>query len=238
MGRNVIYTALLEEPWSFITHGIILVWLNRLFSPELSQLYLILLVIEIAAWMISKFGVAEIFLFNAVSGNSLRSFQIALVYWAGFLVASSVIAVLLQFAANFDIAALIQRMSGTIFGSVEQPLLASNPLVTLAVGSFFVGTLETRSLIAHPLALLKHMFKLDLRLGDPKTWAVLAVVGFIGVTVHLQVKQVTDNVALITTFLFWIVSAVMIIRQKESEGAVYAHWVNNLVALGSKIFGR
>ena len=65
--------------------------------------------------------------------------------------------------------------------------------------------------------------------GEGKVFAMFVLVSVIFVWYHSNAKGVVDNVSLLITFIFSMISLEMIRRTKEMESATYLHIFNNLL---------
>jgi hypothetical protein len=239
MAENVgIIKAFLQEPWSYITFGLLLALLWNTFDRNLAGMYFILLIVDAVYYLVSKMSPnSKLISFNSVSGNSVRAFLTALVAFGAFIGLGYF---LLSLMPGGTLQSLWQLLKESAVGAVN-PIWQDNRFVTFLVGSIIIPYIETKALIAVPLQFFGRVWNVDLKLSSLKVWVLFAVVVAVGVIFHWQAKGVSNSISLALTGLFWLVSCILIVRgenkmnQKETESAVYLHMINNGWALRSLI---
>jgi len=215
--------AFLEEPHTYFLLGIVLAFLWQTFSVELAGVYFILLVSGGFAWANLKTKLN----FNSVSGNTPNAILLAVVAFIAFIAISFLAINVLQSAAELEGQSLQERIGATVIGAAQDPILKESKLAVFLIGALLIPIIETKVLIARLMEVLARIFHVSLNLGDFKTWVLFAVVAGVGVVFHFQAKGITDGIALMLTFIFWMISSWLIVKTRESESAVYLHIINN-----------
>lgn len=226
-----IVTAFLEEPHTYFFLGVLLAFFWQTVGQGLAGLYFILL----AADAFSLLTFQPKLNFNSISGNTPQALGTALVALIVFLGLAWLLVSTLQAASNLDIGQIFLRIRSAIFGAAAPPLLENNRYAIFIIGTFLIPTIETKSLISRLMEILAKIFKIPLELRSLQTWILFLIVSAIGVIFHFQAKGVgateKDTIALMLTFLFWMVSCFLIVKTRESESAVYLHMMNNGLTL-------
>ncbi|MAG61799.1 hypothetical protein CMI43_03220 [Candidatus Pacearchaeota archaeon] len=117
-----------------------------------------------------------------------------------------------------------------------EPVLAKNPLITLFAFGVIIATIETRFLARIAEALGKFT-NIDITKINIKSIALFVLVSLIFVWYHFNAKGVNANVALFLTFIFAMISLILISRFKEIESATYLHVFNNTLFILPQIQG-
>ena len=123
-----------------------------------------------------------------------------------------------------------------------QQIFAKSAFLTILTFGVVIASIETRFL-GNLYESLANVFKVNLDSGtafgifptDKKVIALTVIISALFVAYHFNAKGVTNNVALLITFLFAFVSLEMIRRTKEMESATYLHVFNNLLFIVPKV---
>jgi len=173
--------------------------------------------------------------------NKLKSVMVGLMLWIGSLIGTSIIARILNFfipSIGFgkttftmvlqSVVNVQQSMSSMIF-SEALPLAGNIILTMVAIGvffpineTFFAGVLYEK---------LKE--KIGTRFGKVGIKSIAAI-GFIGVMFvlyHIGAKGISDRLALLSVFVFFFLTIVAIIYERQMLGSIFGHMINNMVAL-------
>ena len=124
-----------------------------------------------------------------------------------------------------------------IVPQAAQPIFAGNTLLTIFAFGLVIAAIETRFL-GRMMEGLAKIFNVNLtqerpflffKIPSTKVLALFTILSALFVAYHLNAKGVTNNVALMITFIFAFVSLEMIRRSQELESATYLHVINNIL---------
>ena len=118
--------------------------------------------------------------------------------------------------------------------SAEKPIFADSKILTYFQFGLVIPIIETRMLI-RLLEYLTRSFNVPLTKFSIQLGGVYIFLGWLFVILHSNVKGVEDNVALLMTFIFAIVTFELARRFKEMEAATDLHIINNVVFIANKI---
>jgi len=179
----------------------------------------------------------------------------------GQSVTAALVAFIIFFAVTFGVTAFLQGsafLQGTIgsegvvqsimrhgfaaTGLSAEPIFAGSKVLTYYFFGLVIPFIETRFLIR----LMEFMTtKLSISLGGISIGLIMVyiVIGTAFVWLHVNVKGVQDNVALLMTFIFAIITfelarwgyKVRSVINREMEAATYLHVINNFTFIANKI---
>ena len=126
--------------------------------------------------------------------------------------------------------------------SAEQPIFADSKFLTYYYFGLVIPFVETRFII-RLMEYLSTSFKATLAKFNLKLLFIYIIVAGLFMWLHVNVKGVEDNVALLMTFIFAIVTfelarwgwKVRNVIQREMEAATYLHVINNVTFIANKI---
>lgn len=116
------------------------------------------------------------------------------------------------------------------FFSQNTPALTENAFISLIVWGVLIPVVET----AFFFGVLFEFFidKMKVAVGwNARTIAVMLIIGGIFTLFHLTAKGITNNSALLVTFLFAIASLVLVVQFRQTIEAKILHVAANTVAL-------
>lgn len=122
----------------------------------------------------------------------------------------------------------ILNIVGTTFS--QAPVFAGSNFLSLLSWGVLIPYVETTAL-AVAFIWLAHWAKIDLR--NPLSRGVAAVIIFISFAVtafHYSAKGITNNPALVATFIFFFISLALIVYFKEVKQAITLHIISNTLA--------
>ncbi len=140
------------------------------------------------------------------------------------------------------------RIGNFAVGAKSQPIFSQSAILTIFTFGILIAAVETR-MLGRAMEWLSVIFKVNLD-GSPikifgiailpniKVLAIFFLLSGLFVWYHADAKGVTNNVALMLTFVFAFISLEIIRRTKELEAATYLHMFNNLLYIIPAVQGR
>lgn len=233
------FTRLTKEPAVFLLIFISLLLIKLTFDKELGTE-----IITIYATML--LGDFILFGFNSevrsVSGNSAQS----LLYAGAGLLGLFVLYQVVQFffrQSVLPVEASTQQLSQSIFQTVYQSTITFSGqqidfskfyYVKFYLFGFLIPIMETRA-IGRIYGAVANLTNININnLRSLKNWALISLVSILFMYFHLKVRGANNNLDLAMTFLFAVVSLVLVSKFRELESANYLHigWNSLALALG------
>lgn len=198
-------------------------WLNPGDNPvfkDLATIYGIFIIIDYMIF--DQYGKSLKYQMNPISGNSLQSIFYSFLAVALFLGISYISAFVLQAAqplleGNFIVSYL------KIFAQLT-PKLIGGSFLTYVAWVIVVPIVETRLFFGRLYDLLGigSGNRVD-KLNDTVTWAKIVIISLAFTYFHLKVRGFSNNVGLMGTFFFAVISLGLVIITKELEPARNFH---------------
>lgn len=173
---------------------------------------------------------------NGVSGNTPKAVITAIMATVGTAVLIMLAASLINVVQQLDLGWLFDKLGGSVFASENRLIFEGNPIFLFITGAVLVPIAETALFFGRLPEVLASMFRVDFKLDSGKMWVLAAIVSGIFVFYHFNVKGITDNISLIGTFVFAMVSMGLVMAFKELEPAVYLHNFWNGIILAKRLF--
>lgn len=187
---------------------------------------------------------------NQVPDNLTKSLGAAFFAFVIFFFVTLGVTFMLQstafFQGNIQSTNALQSIMRHGFAStglpVDSPIFADSKFLTYFFYGLVIPFVETRFII-RLMEFLAQSFNAELKRINIKLIMIYIVVGGLFVWLHLNVKGVEDNVALLMTFIFAIITfelarigwKVRSLVEREMESATYLHVINNMVFIANKI---
>jgi membrane protease YdiL (CAAX protease family) len=225
-----------REHWWYIVLVMTLGFLWLTFNQQIASIYLIFLIADY--FVLDKYASKLRFHTSNIIGNSLSALTYAVVAYIIFMGVSIIgtltFQALLQFKTQLGstfINEVLSRYAATT------PLLAENKYLTLLSWGVIVPIIETKLFFGRLFELCADFVGASLtNFRDYKTWFVMIFVSVLFMLFHIQAKGVTDNVALMMTFLFAMISMLLVMWTQELEAAIELHIINNSVTVWNILF--
>lgn len=230
---------LTSEPAVFLLIFISLLLFRLTFNKELATdiitIFGFMLAGDFILWSIGS----EV---QSVSGNSAE----ALLWAGGSLV---VLFLLYQFVniifrqSILPISASEAQLSQSVFQTVYQSMINFSGVtidfskfaaIKMYLFGFIIPLIETR-VIARIYGMLGSLTNINIsNFRDPRNLGLIALISFLFMWFHLQVRGINNNIDLLMTFLFGVVSLFLIGKFREIESAAELHvgWNSLALALG------
>lgn len=178
---------------------------------------------------------------NQVQGNSAQSLLYAGIAFVIFTGLYSVVGFLFR-QSVLPITATEAQLSQTVFQSIFGGLVKQSGIdfsqltgVKYLLFGIIIPLIETIVIVRlyDFLAWVGNVTITNLK--DPKNWAIIIGVSYLFMFFHLKVRGINNNIDLAMTFLFAIMTLLLVSKIKEFESANYLHIGTNMSAL---IYGR
>jgi len=197
------------------------------FEPKVSYVYLGMALI---AWMMYSNVVSrKIFSIPPLKKPSTTWSSGILYGLVGFVVFIFITPVVLGFAgqAGYTPNSVLELMSS---GFSTQPVLEQSKYTSFAVWGVLIPYIQT---LFFPVILMltlanKYHYSLTSLKGQ---LTLMTLIGIIAVFFHLTAKGITNNAALITTFIFFFINTYLVIKFREKIQAAVMHIVGNSIAI-------
>lgn len=118
--------------------------------------------------------------------------------------------------------------------AASNPVFAASTFLTIIAFGILIPRIET-TLWARLLEWFAHMFKVSLAKFSFGVIVILIALGGLAVLLHTQAKGVTNSPVLLSVFIFFVYSCVLIIVYKETFQAVFMHMVSNTLSILSTV---
>ena len=114
--------------------------------------------------------------------------------------------------------------------SQNTPALTGNAFISLAIWGVLIPYVETELFFGRMFEFLVDKIKVNIGF-NVRTISVISIIGGIFTVFHLTAKGISNNSALLLTFLFAITSLVLVIMFKQTIEAKILHIIANMGAL-------
>lgn len=212
---------------------VIVLFLLIAFDPQMATVYLFMI---FGAWLwISSDSYISLPIERSGEGR-IRKFLWALVSYAGFLLLTTFLFSFLvpTVLADKPFQAIIQYLATAtpiLRGSKILTLLGWGLVIPIVESAFFFGTLFEGlaewggKIIGHPI---------DIKTYNIKSILLIGVIASLFALFHITAKGLA-NIPLMITFVFAVISCVLVIKDQEVYSAIWLHIISNTVAVLSSI---
>lgn len=137
-----------------------------------------------------------------------------------------------------------QAIFGGILGALQKlaattPILSSSPILTFIGWGIIIPIIETRFFFGRLMEIIAEKTKTTISLLDVKSWFVFILVSAVFALFHISARAITatqfDEIALLMTFIFGLMSCIIVVWLKELSAATYFHIMNNSVGVAIKL---
>jgi hypothetical protein len=115
-----------------------------------------------------------------------------------------------------------------------QPIFAKSAFLTILTFGVVIAAIETR-FIGRMMEWLSKIANIRLDKLSLPVISVMVIISVIFVWYHFTAKGVTNNVSLLITFIFAMISLELIRRHRELESATYLHIINNMLYIVPRV---
>ena len=166
---------------------------------------------------------------NGVLNNTLESFLVAMVATGIFLGVSYIL--------SFFLNSLAQLSTGSFTGFVQAylttfsettPIFSGNKILTFIAYAVLIALLETRLIFGRLFDLaLSSTDTQTSSLKSAKLWFIILIIAALFTYLHVNVRGLTNNAGLLGTFIFGVMSLILVFKRKELESAIQFHMIWN-----------
>ena len=202
--------------------GLVISVLVVSFNAEIGNVYMGLLFID----LLLLFGIKRKIFTNAISGNTIKSMFNGIIAYGGL--------VLIYFLSSFFLQGFtsvaqpsFQQMISYIQTQSVLALEKSRLLEIFAIG-ILIPVIETKVIFGSAFEFLAQQTKTNIERFNGRLLVLILVLSGIFTWFHISVRGVS-NVGWFVTFIFGIISCVLVVRSKEIESATWFHIFNNLI---------
>lgn len=158
---------------------------------------------------------------NGVMNNTMTSILFAGLAMVIFLGISYIAAIFLQSASPILQGNFITHYL-KIF-SQTTPILAGNKFLSLLGWGIVIPVIETRLFFGRLFDLSAQASNTNTSYFNKRLVILFIIIATLFTYFHFQVRGLADNVGLMGTFIFAIISLTLIVQRKELESAIWFH---------------
>jgi len=207
-----------NERTVFIITALLLIFLWVHFNPTLSSLYLGFLVVSIILFILDKNP--ELNLERRKDNRSIAFLEAAIYYVVFFIIYAVILS---AFQTKFSIQTILQSLSATT------PIFANSVFLSVIAWGILVPVIETLTFVR------VYEWLVEKTHSSLNNWFSLIIPIFLisaaFMFFHLQAKGIKDIAALIATFVFMLITLVIVTIKKETKQAVLFHIFVNIIAV-------
>lgn len=219
----------ITEKVIFTILGTLLLFLLINFNQTLGIIYIFMLVIDFIIFQTDSF---VSFRTETKTNNRFEAIAWGAIGYGVFI-----------FIGSFTIGALAPQalIDGNFVQSILQtqaanvPALSDSQILTIVAWGFLIPILETRFFFGRLMEFISDQTNIKLELNQKGAWIIMVLVAGIFTIFHLTAKSAQGNAALILTFIFAMVSMIMVLRFKELKQATVVHVLSNTIAVLTKL---
>lgn len=157
---------------------------------------------------------------------------------ASAIIAFAVLLVVTQIAfnASTETASIANFQSIIVILASATPILKGSIILTVLGWGFLASTVETRFFFGRVFEGLAYSYeeltgeKISLNKFTVRTVILMAFVAGLFTLFHITAKHLSD-VALIITFIFAMISMVLVVRDQELKSSILLHIITNTIAV-------
>ena len=162
--------------------------------------------------------------------NKVKSLVLAIL---GYLAVLGISSIFIQGTNALQLNSVVQLMSEAL------PILAGSVVLTMLVFVFLIPFVESNFFFIGGLDWIKTRMKVgSLSLSNPKAWAVIILISIGFALFHLTAKAglgaVGFNESLIITFVFALISGILVFVEGQGLAAIIMHVIANGVSMVQK----
>lgn len=221
-------TGLFQERNILLLVGTVLIFLWLNFNETLGAVYLAMILLSYVAFTSDK----QVTLFMEGEKSSwMYSLLLALAGYALFILLSGIIVGIIfpnYVVTGENTFSMVARTMAT-----TTPILAGSLILTIVGWGLLAALIETDFFFGKLTEWLCDSFGIEIKfnLASIKAWILIIAMSFIFALFHIQVKGVTNNQALLLTFLFAVISMWIVMKTKETKAAIMFHIISNSIAV-------
>lgn len=222
------HSSFFNERNILITVGTILIFLWLTFNETLGAIYLVMILLSYAAFMSDKD--VEIRM-EGDKSSWIYSIILALAGYALFILLSGVLVGVIfpnYVVSGENTFSMVARTMST-----TTPILAGSLFLTIVGWGLLAALIETDFFFGKLNEWLSELFNVNIefKLTSIRAWLLIIGLSFVFALFHIEVKGVTNNQALMLTFIFAVISLWMVFKNKETKAAILFHIISNTIAV-------
>jgi len=210
--------GIISEKSIYVFLFLILAFMWLTFNRDIAAIYGMFLILDYIIY--DMYGNSLKYKINGIVGNSLKAILFGGLAVVIFLGISYLISTFLQIAPTSGESFITHYLK--IFAQTT-PLLAGNKLLTLIGWGLVIPIIETRLFFGRLFDLLVNSTNTSTTFINPRLLIVIGVISTLFTYFHFSVRGLSDNVALMGTFIFAAMSLLLVYYLKELESAQYFH---------------
>ena len=201
------------------------------FDPSMATVFTLMIIADFLIYMDDKF---VSFPFERYVSNRFKSLIETLIIFAGFLFFQTLILRILTPSIQSSTQSIQTLLS---LYSTTTPALQGNVLLTIIGFGIIVPFVETRFFNGRLYEIVADRLGIqNAGLKNKTVWAVSAFIGAVFAVYHLTARrcgsaETCQNALLLVTFLFGMLSTLMVAHYKETKQAVFLHVFSNMVSV-------
>lgn len=211
--------GIISEKSVYIFLFLILAFMWLTFNRDIASIYGMFLILDYIIF--DMYGNSLKYKINGIAGNSMM----AMVYGA--------LAVVIFLGISFLISTFLQSAVPILKGNFMEhylkifaqttPLLAGNKILTLIGWGLVIPIIETRLFFGRLFDIVINATNTTTSYFNSRLLVVIIVISTLFTYFHFSVRGLSDNVALMGTFIFAALSLSMVYYFKELESPSYFH---------------
>lgn len=229
-----VWEKQLDDYFKFI--GIFLLFLLLAFDRDLAMIYLLIMLIDYI-WKQS-----DNLINLPLSRGPGSMFQVIIEGLAGLGLFLLISTILVNYVSPQSVSGGLVSQAQSIFHllATSTPILKGNAILTLIGWGILVPIIETsffNGRLLEGLSTYAEMItgkKVQLSLTSPTLYIVMLVVASIFTLFHITAKGL-ESVPLLITFIFSVISSILVIRHRELRGAILMHIITNSAAVAASL---
>lgn len=214
-----------KETRIFLLLAIILIFLSINYDPTVSIAY-----ISFAFFNLLTFVTHDNWSFSLGRGYSfIKAAVVSFIAYGAFIGICTVV------GKQFAPAIITSPMSVVHLMSETVPVLKNSLILTWLAFGVIIPIIETDTFFGRINELVADFFKLDKRfdLSNPLLWSVIVIIAASFSIFHLTAKIVNLNVGLTFTFIFAVISLLLVYYYRRTAEACGFHIMTNSIAVAS-----
>lgn len=222
---------MIQENTIFKVLIVFLIFMVVNFDPNMAIVFSLMI---IADFLIFKDDRTISYPVERTGQNRFGSLMESLIIFAGFIFLQSII--LRVLTPSIQSTAQSVRTMLSLYATTT-PALEGNILLTFIGFGIIVPIIETRFFFSRLYEILADRFKVSgSGLGNKMTWVLAMFIGAVFAVYHLTARRcgsgdTCQNALLFITFLFGVISTLMVVHYRESKQAILVHIFANSIAI-------
>ncbi len=212
---------------------VFLIFLVVNFDPNMATVFSLMIIADILIFTIIIKKIRVDYPFERTTKNRFTSLIESLIIFAGFIFIQTIVLRILTPSIQSTSQSLQSLLS---LYSTTTPALAGSFIFTFLAYGVIIPFVETRFFFGRVYELLADKFNKNGNLKTTMTWVLAVFVGAIFAIYHLTARRcgaggTCENALLFVTFLFGMISTLMVAHYRETKQAVWVHVFANSMSI-------